>query len=198
MPRYWCHTCKGERGAEGTEEGYVCRQCNGCFVEVVETDSDRRDVDTFTGARAQAQRTGIQWEPVRGVPGVYVSLPMQGFAAAGTLSDFDLPADLLHMLHQTAEGPAGSPPASAAAIDSLFQDIADLDFCDNMNKKAEHCTVCMDGWKADERYMKMPCGHHFHTDCITPWLERHNSCPTCRFELPTDDPDYEDRRMQRA
>ena len=29
----------------------------------------------------------------------------------------------------------------------------------------------------------MPCSHLFHDECLVPWLERHNTCPVCRFEL---------------
>ncbi|KAK8961183.1 E3 ubiquitin-protein ligase RING1-like [Platanthera guangdongensis] len=33
----------------------------------------------------------------------------------------------------------------------------------------------------------MPCGHPFHWRCILEWLRMRNTCPCCRFELPTAD-----------
>ncbi|CDW86796.1 ring finger protein [Stylonychia lemnae] len=46
------------------------------------------------------------------------------------------------------------------------------------------------------KILEMPCTHMFHDECLIPWLEKHNSCPTCRFELPTEDNDYEQRKIQ--
>jgi len=48
------------------------------------------------------------------------------------------------------------------------------------------CTVCQEVYKSGDQAMKLPCNHLYHKDCILPWLESHNTCPTCRYELPTD------------
>lgn len=61
------------------------------------------------------------------------------------------------------------------------------------------CAVCKDVFNVDEEGLKLPCGetHVFHSDCIKPWLEQHNTCPVCRYELPVDDPEYEKDRKKR-
>ena len=63
-----------------------------------------------------------------------------------------------------------------------------------MQKK--ECQVCFDQFKDEDKLYKLPCKHLFHTECILPWLDKHNTCPSCRHELPTDDLNYENRRFQ--
>lgn len=48
------------------------------------------------------------------------------------------------------------------------------------------CAVCMDDEiDAKDGAKQLPCEHIFHTHCIISWLELHNSCPLCRYKLPT-------------
>ncbi|KAH7513056.1 hypothetical protein FEM48_Zijuj12G0155800 [Ziziphus jujuba var. spinosa] len=49
------------------------------------------------------------------------------------------------------------------------------------------CAVCKEEMKKGRDVCELPCQHLFHWMCILPWLRKKNTCPCCRFQLPTDD-----------
>ena len=90
----------------------------------------------------------------------------------------------------------GNPPASQNAVDKLKR-------CNINEQKLKEfgfensCPVCKDEFVINEECLLMPCEHHFHKNCLIPWLKERNSCPVCRFELPTDDEDFERRKKEK-
>jgi len=66
------------------------------------------------------------------------------------------------------------------------------------SKEAHTCPVCTDSYEPGATIIRLPsCGHVFHEYCATAWLSKHNTCPYCRKELPTDDEEYERERRRR-
>eukprot|EP00934_Nitzschia_sp_Nitz4_P003783 Nitzschia sp. Nitz4//scaffold15_size197535//132603//134631//NITZ4_001593-RA/size197535-augustus-gene-0.228-mRNA-1//-1//CDS//3329537760//3773//frame0 len=48
----------------------------------------------------------------------------------------------------------------------------------------EECVICLDDFEEDTRLRKLPCGHVFHSTCISRWLvERSAVCPLCKYDL---------------
>ncbi|KMT00297.1 hypothetical protein BVRB_1g016520 [Beta vulgaris subsp. vulgaris] len=91
-----------------------------------------------------------------------------------------------------AEGRRGAPPAAKFAVESLK--VVEIKTVD----ESYVCAICKDGVNVGEFVKEMPCGHGYHGDCIVPWLASRNSCPVCRFELPTDDTEYEEEKKKRC
>jgi len=60
------------------------------------------------------------------------------------------------------------------------------------------CPVCTDPYISGATIVRLPtCGHVFHESCALMWLTKHNTCPYCRKELPTEDEEYEVQRRRR-
>ncbi|KAK6148195.1 hypothetical protein DH2020_019107 [Rehmannia glutinosa] len=116
------------------------------------------------------------------------------FRLPSNLGDYFIGPGLEQLIQQLAENDPnryGTPPASKSAVEGL----PDIKITQEMlASDSSQCAVCKDSFELNEEAKQMPCKHIYHKDCILPWLELHNSCPVCRYELPTDDPDYENRR----
>jgi len=87
--------------------------------------------------------------------------------------------------------PQGPPPTSKTVLQKLPISTVDATLLH------ETCLVCQEAFQMEETAISLPCHHHFHKDCVTPWLEQHCTCPTCRYELPVDDKEYETERKKR-
>lgn len=108
--------------------------------------------------------------------------------------------DLNQLLQQLAEQDPnrhGAPPAAKAAVEALPTVTIGPEH-HREGADAAQCAVCKDELAIGATAREMPCRHLYHPECILPWLQEHNSCPVCRFELPTDDADYERGRQQGA
>ncbi|CAI0415416.1 unnamed protein product [Linum tenue] len=126
--------------------------------------------------------------------GARIQFFMDNNPPAGNLGDYFIGPGLEQLIQQLAENDPnryGTPPAAKSAIDALpTVKITGEAQSSEMNQ----CAVCKDEFETGDEAKQMPCKHVYHPDCIVPWLELHNSCPVCRYELPTDDSEYETRR----
>ncbi|KAI3829532.1 hypothetical protein L1987_03658 [Smallanthus sonchifolius] len=75
----------------------------------------------------------------------------------------------------------GAPPAAGWFVKNLERVVVD--------ETGSVCVICKENVGVGGVVNRLPCGHVYHPSCIVPWLNARNTCPLCRFELPTDDKD---------
>ncbi|XP_020212759.1 E3 ubiquitin-protein ligase RING1-like [Cajanus cajan] len=167
------------------------------------------DLSALFGARSDAA-TGDAFEPLVFLQNYFQTLRAGGanlqlviesgdpagalrFPGNATHGDYFFGPGLEELIQHLAENDPnryGTPPASKSAVEGL-PDVTVTE--ELLASDSAQCAVCKDTFGLGETAKQMPCKHIYHADCILPWLELHNSCPVCRYELPTDDPDYEQR-----
>ena len=106
--------------------------------------------------------------------------------------------NIMNSLMMMDNNKCGNPPAAKNAVEKLKKIKLSKDKIDELlNEKNKFCAVCKEEFNTDEICLIMPCNHFFHEGCLIPWLKLRNSCPLCRFELPTDDEDFENMKKEK-
>ncbi|TMW83296.1 hypothetical protein EJD97_002204 [Solanum chilense] len=165
----------------------------------------RRDVlrlrlRDFAARAANRRNRILDWaEILMGLEDHSIELRLQvpdGDGYVGNPGDYVDAAGYEALLQTLAEsdggGRRGAPPASKSAIEGLNTLVI------KEEQEVMACAICKDVVNVGEMAKNLPCGHGYHDDCIVQWLGSRNSCPVCRFELPTDDPEYEEERKKRG
>ncbi|GFH58718.1 hypothetical protein CTEN210_15194 [Chaetoceros tenuissimus] len=97
--------------------------------------------------------------------------------------------------HDPQQPSRAAPPADTKAIRQLpVVSVSPEDLVDENNRE---CCICFEENKLHDKVMRLPCAHIYHPACIQEWLQRHCTCPVCRYELPTDNVVYERERKER-
>ncbi|KAA0710140.1 E3 ubiquitin-protein ligase RNF115 [Triplophysa tibetana] len=82
---------------------------------------------------------------------------------------------------------SGPPPAEKEMISSL----PTISISSEQAACQLECPVCREEYSTGESVRQLPCLHCYHSNCIVPWLQLHDTCPVCRKGL-----DGEDRGFQ--
>jgi E3 ubiquitin-protein ligase RNF115/126 len=190
--QYWCHLCQREFSRLYIENSEVhCRTCGKTFCEEI---NNREQTDHPSNYQPFEQRSTQRRQSGGGIRSI--------FDALSSLMSFNEEAhmeNIINFLMANDPNKYGNPPASKDEVEKLEKikvDTSNLNIlCKNAGENS--CSICQDDYEIDNNLIKLPCNHYFHDDCIMPWLKERNSCPTCRFELKTDDKDYEDRKNEK-
>ncbi|XP_053906900.1 E3 ubiquitin-protein ligase RNF115 [Cuculus canorus] len=85
---------------------------------------------------------------------------------------------LLGQLENTGPPPADKEKISSLPTVTVTQEQVDTGL---------ECPVCKEEYTVAEQVRQLPCNHFFHSNCIVPWLELHDTCPVCRKSLKGED-----------
>jgi hypothetical protein len=106
--------------------------------------------------------------------------------------DADMAAAMRASMQEVDHGP---PPCSTLFLKQLpLISVTRQDLVEPANRE---CSICLEPNVLKSKILRLPCAHIFCPDCAFAWLKKHNTCPVCRYELPTDNPSYEIDRIQR-
>ena len=175
----------GGTGAQGTGEGVQM----GWDIDAGATQSGAPD--TGSGVQMNGSRLQGPSNLLSSILGLQELHP-GGVEIIGFDDIRDMPLDpILQVLQASFNTP---PPRKPAVYDEALDCVLPVRV--DASDEELVCPISAEVLKEGEWAARMPCGHYFGHGDLLEWLRVNNSCPVCRYELPTNDASYNrDRRL---
>lgn len=190
---YWCHLCKKEFQKLFIENTDIqCRFCSNNFCEEITQDNTNDHPSTFQPFERNPTTRQNRPRTSSSFLDLLISMLSQQ-------EETDMES-IINYIMQNDTNRYGNPPASKNIVDNLDKITVTEDNIKCLRKDSsiledDHsCSICKDLFELKQDLLYLPCKHVYHEECILPWLKERNTCPTCRYELPTDDNDYETKK----
>ncbi|XP_015932558.1 E3 ubiquitin-protein ligase RING1-like [Arachis duranensis] len=173
---YWCHECDMSVALSSSRSSpLMCPHCRTHFLELMDSPSQNDAV-------APLSSLSLFDSPF------FHRLIHHHLVSNSNTNTTDSPNDdvafedpLSLLSPSLISSKTASSKSSATAVPVILVTSALLSQLDPTGVVS--CAVCKDDIEIDEEAKQLPCNHLYHSDCITPWLELHDSCPLCRFRL---------------
>ena len=211
--KYWCHLCKKEFSKIYIENIEIqCTYCGNTFCEELQNedplsenhpshfqpyDSTYNNLNNNINRNNQIDLLNILHSNNNTRPRTTSSLldMIIQYVSSRNYYEENL-ENIINQIMMNDTNKYGNPPASKKSIEKLEKIIINDEKLKSFGIE-NTCAVCKDEFIIGQECLLMPCQHHFHKDCLLPWLNERNSCPVCRYELPTDDQDFEEMKKQK-
>ncbi|CAN7074897.1 unnamed protein product [Brassica oleracea var. botrytis] len=182
----WCYHCDKHVAVRTLEHVVLCCECNKGFI---------RSIQAIPEPPPPLPQDSIRFEEL--LNELRRQREIHILRMIDRLAGYDV-AFLPNILQVDNGGGRrrGAPPAAKSAVEALETFEIGSTCVEEGERMSLVCAVCKDAMVTGEIGKKLPCGHCYHDSCILPWLETRNSCPVCRFQLRTDDAEYERKRAR--
>ena len=193
--KYFCYSCRKKFSKICIENSPI--ECIHCYSQICEEILSTYETDILPPDKFTPFSSNEEQEPTI-LRLTNPNNPLVQLISELINSDYENEEieNILNYVMSNDENKYGSPPAAKSEINklkkyTLSQENLNQFGCENT------CSVCKEDFVIGNKMMDLPCKHYFHEECLMPWLNQHDSCPICRFELKTDDPDYEKMKIIR-
>ncbi|KAL8155261.1 E3 ubiquitin-protein ligase RING1-like [Apium graveolens] len=185
---YWCHECDMSVSLISTPSTPLCPYCRSDFIEHLDNNLDDDNNNNNNLSNPNPHFTSIL--PNSDSPTTHNhdnTFPNDNF-----LLDSPYLHRLIHQLNNNnATGDINVAPSFTCqhpTANSAIQAIPSIQITQSMIQLESVilCAVCKEHFVIHNQAKQLPCNHIYHEDCILPWLKSHNSCPVCRFKMPTE------------